>query len=324
MSYHPPFSITPAVLQRVADICELLGKWSVNAEVVLSPHLRRNNRIRTIHASLAIENNTLSLDQVTSVLEGKRVLGLPREIQEVHNAFAAYEGMVDWRSSNISDLLSAHQTLMTGLADDAGAFRSSGVGIYRDQDLVHMAPPASRVTALVTDLLDWAAHAEVHPLVLSCVFHYEFEFIHPFSDGNGRMGRLWQTLMLSEWQPLLAYLPVETVIRARQQGYYQALGESDQAADATPFLMFMLQALHDAMNEVISLPSSEKSSEKSSDKILAYLRANPFLSAKELALALSMTPRGVEKQLAVLKSEGRLRRIGPAKGGHWELVDQSL
>ncbi|MDP2784652.1 MAG: Fic family protein [Sulfurimicrobium sp.] len=320
MSYQPPFSITPAILQSVADICQLLGRWSVVGDTALSPHLRRNNRIRTIQASLAIENNTLSLEQVTAVIEGKRVLGLPREIQEVRNAFAAYESLADWRANKTDDLLAAHGMLMAGLADDAGAFRAGGVGIYRGRELVHMAPPPSRVPDLVADLLAWVARAEVHPLIASSVFHYEFEFIHPFSDGNGRMGRLWQTLILSEWQALLAYLPVETVIRDRQADYYRVLGEADAAADATPFVGFMLQALLAAMREAMAQTGSEKSSEKSSEKILACLRQTPSLSARDIALKLNMSPRAVEKQLAALKKSARLRRVGAAKGGHWEVL----
>lgn len=320
MSYQPPFSITPAILQSVADICQLLGRWSVTGETALSPHLRRNNRIRTIQASLAIENNTLSLEQVTAVIEGKRVLGLPREIQEVRNAFTAYEHLANWRADRADDLLAAHGMLMAGLTDDAGSFRAGGVGIYRGRELVHMAPPPSRVSELMADLLAWVARADVHPLITSSVFHYELEFIHPFSDGNGRMGRLWQTLMLSEWQTLLAYLPVETVIRDRQADYYQALGEADAAADATPFVGFMLQALLVAMRETMTQTGSEKSSGKSSEKILACLRLTPNLSARDIALQLDISPRAVEKQLAALKKAGRLRRVGAAKGGHWEVL----
>lgn len=320
MSYQPPFSITPAILQSVAEICQLLGRWSVTGETALSPRLRRDNRIRTIQASLAIENNTLSLEQVTAVIEGKRVLGLPREIQEVRNAFTAYEHLADWRAGRIDDLLAAHGKLMAGLTDDAGSFRAGGVGIYRGRELVHMAPPPSRVSELMADLLAWVARADVHPLIASSVFHYEFEFIHPFSDGNGRMGRLWQTLILSEWQTLLAYLPVETVIRDRQADYYQALGEADAAADATPFVGFMLQALLAAMREAMTQTGSEKSSEKSSEKILACLRLAPNLPARDIALRLDISPRAVEKQLAALKKAGRLRRVGAAKGGHWEVL----
>jgi Fic family protein len=252
-TYQPPFQITPTILSLVAEISEQLGRWRANLgdDEGLSPQLRRGNRIRTIQASLAIEHNSLSVEQVTAVLEGKRVLGLPREIQEVRNAFAAYEQLPYWRAHNPKHILAAHGLLMQGLVDDAGRWRNSGVGIYREQQLLHMAPPPSQVQRLMTDLLTWLKQSTLHPLVTSCVFHYEFEFIHPFSDGNGRMGRLWQTLILSQWKPALAYLPVETVIRNQQSEYYAALSAADHASDATGFVEFMLQALLAAMQEVV-------------------------------------------------------------------------
>jgi Fic family protein len=250
--YRPPFTISSRSVNLVAGISERLGRWAVSDDEALSPQLRHGNRIRTIQASLAIENNTLTLEQVTAVLDGKRVLGLPREIREVRNAFAAYEKLAHWSAYHLSDLLDAHDIMMSGLVDDAGRFRSGGVGIYRGDELMHMAPPASRVPVLMEDLLRWLKSTDMHPLIASCVFHYEFEFIHPFSDGNGRIGRFWQTLILAHWKPVLAYLPVETVIRDRQDQYYQALEQSDRQSEATVFIEFMLQTLHTAMLEITS------------------------------------------------------------------------
>ena len=249
MKYQPPYTITPSIVNRVAAIGEIIGRYTVLAEQSLTPRLRRENRLRTIHASLAIENNTLTLEQVTAVIEGKRVLGHPREIQEVRNAFVAYEAMEKWHANSEQDLLSTHELLMQGLMDEVGCYRSGGVGIFQDKQLVHMAPPADRVPQLMADLLQWLTTTDEHPLIASCVFHYELEFIHPFADGNGRMGRLWQTLILRDWKSMLAYLPVETVIRERQQDYYQALAAADTQANAAPFIDFMLSALHDAINE---------------------------------------------------------------------------
>lgn len=267
--YQPPFTITPAILALVEEIGEALGRWSATIPRGLSPVLRRGNRIRTVQASLAIENNTLTIEQVTAVLEGKRVLGPPREIQEVRNAFAAYEALTGWDPASLDDLLAAHRTLMAGLMDDAGRLRPGGVGIYRGSDLVHMAPPASRVFELVRDLLGWLGRGELHPLLASGVVHYELEFIHPFADGNGRIGRLWQTLILSRWRPILAYLPVETLIRERQDAYYQALAESDQAGAATPFVAFMLDALSAAIDEAVPapLPETDQASDQASDQV---------------------------------------------------------
>jgi Fic family protein len=281
--YQPPFQITPTILSLVAEISEQLGRWSANlgeGDEGLSPQLRRGNRIRTIQASLAIEHNSLTLEQVTAVLDGKRVLGLPREIQEVRNAFAAYEQLPQWQPINPNHLLAAHGLLMQGMVDDAGRWRHSGVGIYQEQQLVHMAPPASQVQRLMSDLLDWLKRSTVHPLVASCVFHYEFEFIHPFSDGNGRMGRLWQTLILSNWKPALAYLPVETVIRNQQSEYYSALSAADQASDATGFVEFMLQALLASMQEVVLATPDNESLAPSRHQVGTKLK----LSADQLAV----------------------------------------
>lgn len=256
MAYTPPFTITNDILNLVAEISGLLGRLEVSNPEMMSPQLRRGNRIKTIQASLAIENNTLTLEQVTSVIEGKRVLGLPHEIQEVTNAFKAYEKLSGWSGDSVSDLLEAHGQLMYGLETQAGHFRNGGVGVYRGDILIHMAPPADRVPVLIAELLDWVKRTETHPLITSCVFHYEFEFIHPFTDGNGRMGRLWQTLLLSQWQPLFAYLPVETVIKEQQEAYYQALSDSDKQSEATPFIRFILNALLIALKEIDTQPSN--------------------------------------------------------------------
>ncbi|RON75435.1 cell filamentation protein Fic [Pseudomonas chlororaphis] len=289
--YQPPLTLTPTMLALVAQISEQVGWLSARHEATLTPQLRRGNRIRTIQASLAIENNTLSLEQVTAVLEGRRVLGMPREIQEVRNAFAAYEAMPGWRPALREHLLEAHALLMHGLIDDAGQFRRAGVGIYREQKLVHMAPPASRVPTLVDDLLSWLSSTDLHPLLASCVFHYEFEFIHPFADGNGRMGRLWQTLVLSLWRPVLAWLPVETVIREQQEAYYAALSAADQRSEATPFVEFMLQALQQALFDG---GQSDQVTDQVSDQVarlLQVLGGGVALKAGELMQYLQLAHR---------------------------------
>jgi Fic family protein len=302
------------MLALVAEISEQVGLLSAQRNGALTPQLRRGNRIRTIQASLAIENNTLSVEQVTAVLDGKRVLGLPREIQEVRNAFATYDAMPAWRPDSQADLLSAHGLLMQGLIDDAGRFRQGGVGIYREGRLLHMAPPASRVASLVQDLLNWLGATDWHPLIASCVFHYEFEFIHPFADGNGRMGRLWQTLMLSQWRPVLAYLPVETVICAQQEAYYAALAAADKAAEATPFVEFMLTALRQALTEA---SQSDQVSVQVSDQVARLLQALPLgaaLKASELMqrLGLSHRPTFTQNYLKPALQAGLIEMTDPA------------
>ena len=216
---YPPYTITSTILKRVAGISEQLAALAAVrglAVELLSPHLRRENRIRTIHASLAIENNTLSLEQVTDIINGKAVIGPPRDIQEVHGAVSAYERLDTWQPHRLDDMLSAHAILMHDLVEKPGSLRTGGVGVFQGNRVVHMAPPAHLVHEHLKKLLGWLEKTDEHPLVSSCVFHYEFEFIHPFEDGNGRMGRLWQTLILSKWNSLFAYLPVETIVRNRQ------------------------------------------------------------------------------------------------------------
>ena len=337
MPYAPPYSLTNALLSQVAAIAELVGMWKASNNNQLVPHLRKGNRIKTIQASLAVEQNTLTVEQVTDVIEGKTVLGLPREIQEVRNAFNAYEKMQDWDPHSIDDLLTAHGLLMYGLIDDAGHLRSGGTGIYQGKQLVHMAPPASQLPRLIGDLMTWLKQTDAHPLIASAAFHYEFEFIHPFSDGNGRMGRLWQTVLLHQWQPMLAYLPVETVIKHRQEQYYQLLGEADASGDCTNFISFLLQAIHDSLQEAITKQPSEEKTRvetrektrvetrvetpklKTPEKILHLLAQNPQLTQAELAEVLSLSTSAVERAVAKLKAAGKLTYEGPKKGGQWRV-----
>ncbi|MDO9163716.1 MAG: Fic family protein [Methylococcaceae bacterium] len=324
--YQPPYSITANIFNAVAEISELLGRWSASHQGALSPQLRRDNRLRTIQASLAIEHNSLSLEQVTAILEGKQVLGLPREIQEVRNAFAAYEQLPHWQATNGEHLLAAHERLMVGLIDNAGQWRSGGVGIFRGKELVHMAPPAAQIPRLMVDLLGWLATTDAHPLIASCVFHYEFEFIHPFSDGNGRLGRLWQTLILSQWRAEMAYLPVESIIRDQQNEYYRVLGVADLASDCTIFVEFMLDALAQALQTgIASSPStmsgemSVKLSGKTPLAIVQALQQNPELTIPTLATQLGVSSRTIERHLQKLQQQGLLKRMGSAKGGYWQV-----
>jgi Fic family protein len=308
MKYQPPYTLTPTILNLVVEIGKTIGRYTALAEQNLTPRLRRENRIRTIQASLAIENNTLTLEQVTAVIEGKRVLGHPREIQEVRNAFATYEVMEEWDVSSEQDLLAAHALLMRGLVDEIGRYRSSGVGIFRGKQLMHMAPPADRVPKLIADLLCWLANTNEHPLVASCVFHYELEFIHPFADGNGRMGRLWQTLILRNWKPLLAYLPVETVIRERQEDYYRVLAAADEQANASPFIEFMLGALRDAVHEAAA-------TDQVTDQVEALIRiigdGEPGSNDLMRALGLSHRPTFRENYLNPALKDEWIERTQP-------------
>lgn len=355
MNYQPPYSITPQVLRLVAEVVELVTRWSLLEGSAMTQHvhqLRRNNRILTIQASLAMEHERLSVLQVGSLFDGIPVEGLPRDMQEVRNAVAAYGQLPAWQPQFQADLLAAHGLMMAGMADDAGNYRRGGASMSGTQGRACMAPPARWITRLMEDLLAWLASADVHPLIAGCVFHYEFSCIHPFSDGNGRLGRLWQTLIFSRWQPVLAYLPVEPVIGERKEGYQRAMAEADGAEDATPFLEFMLQAVLDTMIDVllrasekaceeVSEKTSEKNfqtssekasekmtekvsvklSEKTSEKIMAALHLDRSMTIAELAITLSVSTRSIERNLQGLQEAGRLRRIGAARGGQWEVLE---
>ncbi|MCP5319252.1 MAG: Fic family protein [Pseudomonadales bacterium] len=316
MSYQPPYLITPEIVSLIAEIGEIIGRYTLLAEQRMTPRLRRANRIRTIQASLAIENNTLTLEQVTAVIEGKRVLGQPREIQEVRNAFAAYESLERWSPISEQDLLAAHATLMRGLVDEAGCYRTGGVGVFRGEHLLHMAPPGGRVPILMADLLGWLSTTNEHPLVTSCVFHYEFEFIHPFADGNGRMGRLWQTLILRHWKPLLSYLPVETLVHERQTAYYQALAVADRQSSATPFIAFMLASLRDALIEATANTHiGDQVTDQVGDQVsrLLHTIGNGTMSASALmqALGLSHLPSFRKTYLNPALDGGWIERTQP-------------
>ena len=270
MKYQPPYTITSKVIHLIAQISENIGRLTVLEEIQDSLKLRKANRIRTIQGSLAIEGNTLSTEQITAILNGKTVIAPPKEVQEVRNAIKAYEAFQQWQPGQEVDLLQAHQILMTGLIDEVGQYRHGGVGVMSGDQVVHMAPPANQVPRLMIDLLDWLNDSEIHPLIQSSVFHYEFEFIHPFADGNGRMGRLWQTLILSRWNPIFANIPVESLIYQNQKSYYEALQASTDQTDSAPFIEFILQMILDA---ILSSNYTAQASVQVSDQVQRLISA---------------------------------------------------
>lgn len=264
----PPYDITPLILELVSSISLKLGEVNARNLSRHSPLLRKRNRIKTIHSSLQIEANTLTEEQVTALIENKRVIGPEKDIKEVMNAVGVYKNLPGYQSTDEKSFLRAHKMLMEGLADKPGKYRVSGVGIIKGSQVTHLAPPADKVPYLMNDLFDYLKKRDELVLIKSCVFHYETEFIHPFLDGNGRMGRLWQTLILMENYPVFEYLPFETLISSTQKKYYAALSKADKAGKSTGFIEYMLQVIDRSLGEMLELKNSIMTD---SDRIEYYL-----------------------------------------------------
>ena len=311
MKYQPPYTITPEILNRVAAISEAIGRLTVLTDQARGMRLRRINRVRTIHGSLAIEGNTLSEAQITAILEGKRVIAPPREVQEVKNALAAYDRFDSWKPETEQDLLEAHRILMSGLIDQAGIYRHGGVGVMAGQQVIHMAPPADRVPHLMSDLFGWLAATDAHPLIASSVFHYEFEFIHPFADGNGRLGRLWQSLILARWNPLFADIPVESLIFEHQAEYYQAIQESTQKTDSAPFIAFMLRMILDTVTTSAHQVSPQVTPQVG--ELLAVIQGEMGRETLQSALGLSDRKSFRERYLKPALADGLIEMTIPDK-----------
>lgn len=247
----PPFSITASILEEISRVERLLGQVEGLQHPKPQPLLRKSNKVRTIQGSLAIEGNTLGLDQVTALLEGKKVLGPKDEIQEVLNAIQVYEQIHSFKPRSLKDLLKAHRLMMKSLLPTAGKWRGSDVGILKGTAVAHVAPPASRVPELMQAVFDFLKSKDTHPLIQSCVFHYELEFIHPFADGNGRMGRFWQSRLLLNYHPVFEFIPVESLTKEHQDDYYRALETSDQSGQSTAFVEFSLSMIRQALVDFI-------------------------------------------------------------------------
>lgn len=257
--YQPPFNITGDMLSLVADIMEILGELKGVSNLEKMPRLRKVNRLKSIHSSLAIENNTLSLSQVTDVIDGKRVLAPYEDILAVKNASSAYKIMNKVGPYSIKDLLKVHFVMMNGLVSEAGQLRTNQVGVFNEKgEVVHLAPSHTFVPTLIENLFDWVKESETHMLIKSSVFHYEFEFIHPFRDGNGRMGRLWQTILLSSWKELFQFVPIENIIMKNQEEYYRAITLSTSEGKSNKFILFMLKAIKSALEEIMAQTQTEK------------------------------------------------------------------
>ena len=291
MNEEPPYTITSNILALAEQIGEAIGRAAL---VFTDLRLRRINRIRTIHGSLAIEGNTLTEGQIATILDDQPVIAPLREVQEVRNAIRAYDEFRGWDPVDETDLLRAHQILMSGLLDAPGRYRQGKVAVMGRGELQHLGPPAHRVPNLMSNLLAWLDQTGEPPLVASSVFHYEFEFIHPFEDGNGRLGRLWQTLILSRWNPLFADVPVESLIHARQHEYYEAIRESSARGESTPFIAYMLQTVLAA----VLTPQETPRISPQVERLLSVLKGE--MSRQEILHALGLSDRKSFRQRYLL------------------------
>ena len=330
-TYTPIFTITPEILNYTYAIAADLERIDIIREKALTPQLRKENRIKTIHSSLWIEANSLTLQQVTDIVNGKHVSGPKKDILEVKNAIVAYDELLECNPYKEKDLLKQYSLLMTGLMADAGKYRNAGVGVFDGETPVHIAPLHQRVPLLMSQLLDWVENAKLPQVVKSCIFHYEFEFIHPFSDGNGRMGRMWQTLLLYQENPVFAWLPIETIIAHNQQEYYRALRRSTHHNDSGIFAQFMLSSIKQATaefkdkyqkNEIENAGANAGVNagvklSKIQEKIVKIIAKDNSISQAEIAKKLIINESTVYRNIEKLKQLHVLERKGSDKTGIW-------
>ena len=309
----PPFKITNEILNFVYEIGELVGKISAEKEFEKNLTLRRENRIKTIYSSLAIEQNTLTLEQVTDVINGKRVLAPPKDIKEVQNAYEIYERLEELNENSVKDLLLAHKIMTSELIKESGRFRSKNAGVYQGDKLIHMGTLPEYIPELINNLFLWLKKSEEHPLIKAAVFHYEFEFIHPFQDGNGRIGRLWHSLILSKWKKFFAWLPIESLVQKCQKEYYIAINNSNRDGKSTEFILFMLRIINETLIELIEIQKVTDKNEEKIKLLIEYLDQNNSINNKEAQNLLDISESAAKRFLNKLVKENILEAVGEYK-----------
>lgn len=317
----PPFKITNEILNFIYEIGELVGKISAEKEFEKNLTLRRENRIKTIYSSLAIEQNTLTLEQVTDVINGKRVLAPPKDIKEVQNAYEIYERIDELDENSVKDLLLAHKIMTSELIKESGRFRSKNAGVYQGDKLIHMGTLPEYIPELINNLFLWLKNSKEHPLIKAAVFHYEFEFIHPFQDGNGRIGRLWHSLILSKWKKIFAWLPVESLVQKYQKEYYISINNSNRDGESTEFILFMLRIINETLIELVeNKKTTDKTTDKMTDKnreriklVIKYLSQNNSINNKETQNLLNISEATAKRFLNKLVKENILEAVGEYK-----------
>ena len=332
--YKPPFTITNSILSHVASVSEKVGRITVMSNMENKPHLRKNNRIKSIHSSLKIEANSLSLSQVRDVINGKLVLGEAKEIQEVKNAYNAYEKIAEIDPYSIEELKKFHGIMTKYIVEESGDFRSGEEGVFNGEECIFMAPRF--VPQLMNELFDWMKEVkdQMHPLILSSIFHYEFVFIHPFTDGNGRMARLWHTAILAKWNPVFEYIPIESQIEKFQDDYYDAIAKCHVEGESTVFIEFMLTQIDNTLAELLNQMTDSATDDAILDadganhgadhmegRLLSGLKQNPYITQTDLAKELSLSRRTVQRIMKELMNDGKIKRVGSTRTGHWEIND---
>ena len=319
--YKPPYNITDKMLDYVSKIMKKIGEINY-INLNKKPELRKQNRINSIHSSLAIENNALSLNQVKDVIDGKPVIGEKRDIQEVKNAYKAYEELKNINPYSIEDIKKIHGIMTFLVEEESGKFRTHGEGVYDGEDLIFLCPPAKMVDELMEQLFKWLNEAIdiVHPLILSSVFHYEFVFIHPFGDGNGRMARLWQTAILSKWEKVFEYIPIESLIKKYQEDYYKAINDSNKNGNSNEFIEFMLKMINETVSDLLETTTQETTQKTTQEKIIELIKKDPSITQTEMANKLGITRDGVSYNIKILKENGVIERVGSLKKGSWKII----
>lgn len=321
MSHQPPFAITTKIVNLVGEISEMITQVSIMQKEPLK--LRKASLIKTLAGTLQIEGNTLDEDKITALLDGKKVLGTVREVAEAKGAIELYDKIDKFDFKSQADLLKSHKILMQELLKDCGKYRQANVGVGGESGVTHVAPPYDRVPDLMRDLFEWINSTNTHPLIASSVFHYEFEFIHPFSDGNGRIGRFWQSLMLYKYKDAFSYIPIEGMIRQKQKEYYRALEESGAAGESTPFIEYMLEVILQTLKELEkkSIPNNaQQNTQQNAQQILNEISKDKYITIKQLSFICKLGTRTVQKIINELKNQNRLERVGANKGGYWEVL----
>jgi Fic family protein len=317
------------MVNLTSEISELISDIKYIDKNYSNLTLRKKNRIRSITGTLQIEGNSFDEVKVTGVINGKTVLGTMREIEEVKGAIKAYDYLEKYDYKNEKDLLKAHKILMEKLLDNAGVYRATNVGVGGKDGVTHVAPPPNFVPELMGDIFSWLQTTDEHLLIVSCIFHYEFEFIHPFSDGNGRIGRLWQTLILKSFKEFFAYIPIESMVRNNQKLYYKALEDSGSIGESTPFIEFMLEIIKKSLKDYIKESKKDVPLKvpkdvplKRLDKIIDLVKKDKNITIVQIADILGVTDKTIKRDITKLKNENRIVRVGSLKSGHWEIIDK--